>query len=237
MIKVFRFNPFLFPAFCSLLLLFCPLALSAQEPPVSVSFTPPDGWEEGDEVEMIIEYGSEEIPGKNVTDVQFEIEMPEGTSVSNTSSLEVTADNSWFGFDHEWFGSAEFTNEGYSVLVSLSRSNGSPVSGYGEVARVKGLVMEIDEIIWKTEVKGNIKVTFDRSKEITTLFYSPDLDRVLGTGFPSGTELQLLDMNGRTIASGDLENGIDVSVFTPQLYFVKAFVGTQFLDAKMIFIQ
>lgn len=225
-----RFNRFVFPAFCSFLLLLFPLALLAQEAPVSVSFTPPDGWEEGDEIEMIIHYGSEEVPLENVTDVQFEIEMPEGTSVENTSELVIHGENSWFTFDNGWTGSAEIANDGYSIIVSLSRTNGRPASGHGEVARVKGLIVEVAEIIWKGEVSGEVSVSYQLASSQRHMAFDSVSKRISTTDLPKGAIIQLMDAMGRTILSGPVDQPLDLSALPAQYYVAVVSNENQYLE-------
>lgn len=217
MTKFLRFNQLLFPALFSLLLFMLPVVLSAQEAPVSVSFTPPDGWEEGDEVEMIIDYGSEDYELKNLIEVAFQIEMPEGTSISTSSDLEVYADNSWFAFDNNWTGSAEVANDGSVVNVSLVRTNGTPASGYGEVARVKGLVVEIGEIMMKNGYQSSGEVLFDRKSTPFSLSTTYNGSSLKVDGAPVGSMFTVVDFSGRVLAQQSNSNEISLPSTTRQL--------------------
>lgn len=222
MTKSLRFNQFLFPAFFTLLLFVFPLVLSAQEAPVSVSFTPPDGWEEGDEIEMIIDYGSVDHELRNLTEVSFEIEMPEGVTVDTESELTVTADNSWFAFDNFWTGSAEVTNDGYSVNVSLARTNSTPASGYGEVARVKGLMVEIIEIMMKNGYQSSGEVLFQKSSAPFAISATYDGASLAITGAPEGSSYKVVDLAGRIIAEQSRSNEIPLTLSGRQLLIVYA---------------
>lgn len=230
MTKLIRFNQFTLPAFCVFILSLLPLALVAQEAPVSVSFTPPDGWEEGDEIEMIIDYGSEEVPLNNITEVQFEIEMPEGTTLAISSELEVTADGSWFAYDNAWTGSAEITNDGYSVIVTLGRTNGRPASGQGEVARVKGLIVEVAEIIWKGEVEGNARVSSQLQSQERHLEFDMVSKQVSAKDLPEGAIIQLMDATGRILLTGTAAEGLDLSGLTSQYYIAVVKNQAQYLE-------
>lgn len=222
MTKFLRFNQVLFPAFFSLLLFMLPLLLSAQEAPVSASFTPPDGWEEGDEIEMIIEYGSVDHELRNITEVGFEIEMPEGVTISSSSELAVTADNSWFAFDNFWTGSAEVANDGHSVTVSLARTNSTPASGYGEVARVKGLMVEIIEIMMKNGYQSSGEVLFQKSSAPFAISTTYDGASLSVAGAPEEASYTVVDMSGRVLAQHSGSTEIPLAVSGRQLLIVYA---------------
>lgn len=217
MTKFLRFNQLLFPALFSLLLFMFPMVLSAQEAPVSVSFTPPDGWEEGDEIEMIIDYGSEDYELKNLTEVVFQIEMPEGTSIASSSELEVYAENSWFAFDNYWTGSAEAANDGSVVNISLVRTNGTPASGYGEVARVKGLVVEIAEIMMKNGYQSSGEVLFERSSTPFSISTTYNGSSLTVDGAPDGSMFTIVDFSGRVLAQQSNSNEIPLPLTTRQM--------------------
>ncbi len=231
--KILRFNLFTLPAFCSLLLFLLPLALAAQEAPVSVSFTPPDGWEQGDVIEMIIDYGSEDHELRNLTEVAFLIEMPEGVSISGSSELEVYAPNSWFAHDNYWEGSAEIANNGTAVTVSLVRTNGTPASGYGEVARVKGLSVVIEEIILKTGLNASIEVS--KQLALTHLIDSRD-GLILAEDAPQGAILEVYNSQGQLLRTSLASDGLDLQELGNQILFVKLTTNGQYLDHKAMFV-
>lgn len=230
MTKFLRLNRAFYPAFCSLFMVLLPLGLMAQQAPVSVAFTPPDGWQEGDEIELIIDYGTEDIPVEEVTDVQFVIEMPEGTSLSSESDLVVTADDSWFAFDNGWTGTAELSDGGYGLIVSLSRTNGHPATGYGEVARVKGLIVEVAEIIWKGEYHGNASVAFALTASRNHLVYDLYSKQLVASDLPEGAVIHLMDATGRVILAGTAEEEMDLSALPAQYYIAVVKQGAAYLD-------
>lgn len=187
-----------------------PLGLSAQEGPVSISFSPPEGWVSGDEVEVTINYGTESQPIEELLEVQFEIEMPEGTRINaDQSELITDASGTWFGADGAWSGTAESSHDGAVLLVSLARTNERPASGYAEVARVKGLVMEIDEIFLKSTPKGEISVLKEQLKKdvglvVTSTQVLVDNQHELAVG----ATLEVYDFFGNLIGRDLATNGV-----------------------------
>lgn len=231
--RLTRFIPFSLSPFCALILCLLPLALAAQEAPVSVSYTPPDGWEQGDQIEMIIEYGSVDHELRNISSVSFEIEVPEGVSISTSGELQVTADNSWFAFDPNWEGSAEVFNDGHTINVSLSRTNGSPASGQGEVARVKGLSVVIEEIILKNSQTGSIEVT----RKLAGAHYINAQDGfLLASDAPEGAVLEVFNSQGQLLATNRASEGVKLQELGNQILFVKLASNGQLLDHKVMFV-
>ena len=211
-----------------------PLMLSAQDAPVSVSFSPPEGWETGDEIEVTIDYGTQAEPVEDLLTVRFEIDMPEGTSIDrDASNLEVDASGTWFGSDGAWSGTAEAVNGGTQLVVSLARTNETPVSGYGEVARVKGLSVVIEEIFLKSFGPGAISIDHAEYQKIGM---SLDQGIVSGVDAPETAVVEVYDASGRMLASGRAQEGIAITPFPNQILFVRLQNNGNYLNHRSFFV-
>lgn len=208
--------------------------LSAQDAPANVSFSPPEGWETGDEIEVTIGYGTESEPVENLMEVRFEIDLPEGTLLDRESSnMAVDADGSWFGYDHAWVGFAEAASGGSKLLVSLSRTNEIPVSGFGEIARVKGLSVVIEEIFLKRFGPGAISIDHAGFQPIKMELIQ---GIVSASEAPAAATLEVYDASGRMLATGEAHQGIPITQFPNQLLFVRLHLQGKYLHHNSFYV-
>ncbi len=219
-----------------LLMLSLPLLVSAQSGRVEAIFTPPSGWETGDPVELIINYGTQDNPIGEITSVQFEVQMPEGASIDPDCErdLDVSADNSWFAPDNNWAGTAELSGDGQVIIVSLIRTNQEPVSGFGEILRVKGLIVVIEEIMLKNEPELKAKVSMQSQLSELSMIVDQQAGLVRAYNAPSGSTLELLDLQGRVLANASAEEGLLMPSLPAQILWVRVRIGKQTLAVRAI---
>lgn len=121
------------------------LGLSAQEPYLNAYFNPGE-FGDGDEVELFIEYGTEEEPVKNLSEVDFYIEY-EGFNISPDNTPEVFADSpSWFGEDGYYTGSVSIDHNERIIHIHLERTDENTPSGHGYITHTGGIVIDLEDI-------------------------------------------------------------------------------------------
>lgn len=208
----------------------------AQPGRVEAFFTPPSGWETGDPIELIIHYGTQDNPIEDITSVQFEVQMPAGSTIDLEceENLVVSADNSWFAPDNNWSGTAELSGDGQVIIVSLVRTNEQPVSGFGEILRVKGLIVVIEEIILKNEPTASARVSMQAQLSDLRMFVDQQSGLVRVYNAPAGSTLELLDIQGRVLASAVAEEGFRFPDQPAQILWVRLRSGQQTLAVQAI---
>lgn len=190
--------------------------------PVNAYFDPPE-FENGDEVELVIEYGSVDDPVQNALSAHFEIAY-DGFEIDESSKLSVDAAGaSWFGWDEAYTSRITVNHTLHVITVDLER-NESPVSGYGYVAKGSGITIFIEEINAKRSPSLNVV-------EVNYAFPAPqslNYDALTNTLNISLSEtnhfiqIDVFDLSGRTIYSSQtaLEE-LPMNQFPTNIYFVR----------------
>ena len=221
----------------ALLFFTLPFLLMAQLGEVQVSLTPPDGWENGDAIEISIEYGTEDNPIGEITEVQFEIVMPEGVRISSQSEISILGEGSWFAFDDNWSGTTESLRDGEILLLSLFRTNNQPVRGYGEIAVLRGVIVEIDEIHMKSGLTANASV-INLEKGLGyefSYFFTEQVIQVANA--PESAQLEIVDMQGRVVLKGNAREGISMAQLPAQLWVLRLSDASGYLGHQKIVMQ
>ncbi len=212
------------------------MSLSVAQGEVSVMFNPPDGWESGDPIQMIIHYGTPEAPIELISEVTFEIELPDGMLVTDASQAQLDLDRSWFQGNGYWDGEVDVRRNGKLVVVSLVRSTDDPIGGHGEIARVIEMTYEIDELSMKNAPQAQATVSRLHLMPVWVMAIDPIHSVIHVPDASEETMLELLDLQGRTIARGPAKVGISAARYPRQVMMVRLSQGNQILDQKLTII-
>lgn len=196
----------------------------AQTPPVNAWFTPSE-FESGDELTLHVDYGSSEIPVPATTYMELTFAY-EGFDIVSQPVMDI--DDSWFCEDGNCDATISFDNETRELKVTISRTDGRAVGGYGSVGRGKGIIIEMVEIQMKKEAEpikflpskshlnivSPIKITYDFQRRSI---------KIIGTYLDSIKELSVIDSNGKLIFRkvGEIETLTPIELEKNKLYFIR----------------
>ena len=236
------FSDFSIHKFSSSLFLIFILALPFQlwaQPPVNAYFNP-ENFEDGDEIELVIEYGDEENQLEKVNSLHFEIGYS-GFEVDESSVLSVDAGGtSWFGGDGNYNAWVEVDPEGHLFIVDLERTSGL-VSGFGYVARVKGIIVEVEEISAKRGpfVSGSTARSHSTKLLSSELFFN-QMTQSLQLGNTESlkwNKLDMIDLTGRVVfTSEEQQNSLYIGHLPGQIYIARLHTVTGIRARKILVI-
>ncbi len=201
--------------------LFVPAFAFGQSTPVEAYLSPPDGLESGDLVDLTILYGTEEEPSDDITEAHFEIVMPEGVAVAQNSEEAVDEEQSWFAIDENWYGTVETDPSGTEMIVSLYRRDEQPVRGHGEIAVIKGIIVDVGEIYMKGPAHPAISGRSANRSPIQ-FDYSVSGDVLSITDAPDGTTFKVVDLAGRELVAATQSRNLRIRSATNQILVVHA---------------
>lgn len=180
-------------------LLFGPL-LQAQSPPVEAWFTPGE-FESGDELTLHIDYGSMEIPVDPATEISLTFAY-EGFDITSQPTMDVT--DSWFCEDGNCDATIEVFAETRELKVTISRTNGVAVGGFGRLGKGKGIIIEMDDVHMKKENQKllvlNVESKLNLSQKFTPYYNSWEQKLYLsGLSKSAPYRLSIIGIDGTTI--------------------------------------
>lgn len=189
----------------------------AQSHPVFLTYSPEDGWENEQDVELSVAYGNEDSYPEEVTQVEVTIQL-EGARVAPHSRPEIEGmPNSWFTGDGQWSGETYVERDGQIVRLLLTRQPNSPAGGYGELCRLKGLTLEIEEIRMKD---GPAISAIGHHLHQVDIFWESATQELSVEGASDAGVLRVVDMSGRIVYEGASRNGAQISLPPSNLYAV-----------------
>lgn len=184
-------------------------AFSQEESNVQVTVSPAT-IEDGDEISLSIEHGTNENPVEDVLSVSYTIAY-EGFDIDEILSdpESLFEEESWFANDDNYVVSVSYSNSLSEIYIDLYRTDDNPRSGEGYAVGGGGLMVEIEDVILKKENPPMVKVTGveTRRGKLTfgqlevDLMYNPTLETI--QLFPgSNVELsrvRILTLGGQVI--------------------------------------
>ncbi|MFK7924554.1 MAG: hypothetical protein AB8H47_21540 [Bacteroidia bacterium] len=202
-------------------LLWGPLVL-AQSPPVEAWFTPGE-FESGDELTLHIDYGSMETPVDPATEISLTFAYEE-FDITSQPTMDVT--DSWFCEDGNCDASIEVFNETRELKVTISRTNGQAVGGFGRLGKGKGIIIEMDEVQMKKESQPIQLVSQALQNDIlSSLNFSYDAQSqdlsILGVKAETLQEIVVIGINGEMIYKSEGNLKTKVILAPHQLYFIR----------------
>ncbi|MEZ4777003.1 MAG: T9SS type A sorting domain-containing protein [Bacteroidia bacterium] len=203
--------------------------------PVNAYFDPPE-FENGDKIELVIEYGSPDDPVQNALTAHFEIAY-DGFEIDESSKLSVDASGaSWFGWDEAYTGRITVNHTLHVITVDLERDE-SPVSGEGFIARGSGVTVFIEEINAKRSPSLNVVEVNYAFPAPQSLYYDA-LNNILNITLSETNhfiQIDVFDLSGRVIYSSQtLEEELPMSHFPANIYFVRLRTALGVENLKLI---
>ncbi|MEO1212600.1 MAG: T9SS type A sorting domain-containing protein [Bacteroidota bacterium] len=196
----------------------------AQNVPVYASYEPEE-FGDGDEISIQVKLGDENNQIYFAQAIQFKISY-ELFEINPESEIEQKAGYlSWFGGDGNYSGTQYVDHATKQIVVNMFRTNGEPMSGFGYTTRLRGIIVEMEEIMGKTNLQpGAIEVAI--MEDVKTRLginwsLSNESDQILlrNSGEAEIEEVKVFNLAGQVVAEGLGANGqISTSQLSPQAY-------------------
>lgn len=196
----------------------------AQNVPVYAYYQPAE-FGDGDEISIHVKLGSTNNQVFFAQALQFKISYdlfeisPESEMVQEAGFL------SWFGGDGNYSGTQYVDHANKQIVVNMFRTNGQPMSGFGYTTRLSGIIVEMEEIMGKTNLQpGTIEVAI--MEDVKTRLginwsFSSESDQILlrNSGESVIEEVKVFNLAGQLVAGGQGSfEQISTSSLSPQAY-------------------
>lgn len=194
----------------ALSLVFGPV-VQAQGPPLEAWFTPEE-FESGDELTLHIDYGTIDNPVEPSTEIELTFEY-EGFDI--VSQPEMDVEGSWFCADGNCDATISVDNSVRELKVSISRTDGHAVGGFGRLGKGGVIIIEMDDIHAKNLEAGIALKEARQQNSISTsivLSYKAKEGKLSFVGLNPATlnQIRIFDITGR-----ELKNQKSSSNFIP----------------------
>lgn len=196
----------------------------AQNVPVYAYYQPAE-FGDGDEISIHVKLGNNYNQVFFAQALQFKISY-ELFEISPESEIEQEAGfMSWFGGDGNYTGTQYVDHENKQIVVNMFRTNGEPMSGFGYTTQLRGIIVEMEEIMGKTNLQpGAIEVAI--MEDVKTRLginwsLSSERDQILlrNSGESVIEEVKVFNLAGQVVAEGIGSYGeISTSSLSPQAY-------------------
>jgi hypothetical protein len=187
-------------------------AVAAQ--PVSVSISP-SHYSDGDTIRLDVSAGSVSEPFSEVLSLIVSYSCS-GCSFGSGSVPSVSLEQpSWFADDSNWAASHEFSSDRKQYRLTLDRTDSQPRSGYGYLASIGGVIIEIEDIL-----KREAFVSAEVSAASARLAAWPQPARGQVHLSPAG-DWELYDLKGRFLRSAALGAALDLAGIPAGLYVAR----------------
>lgn len=166
------------------LLLAANSSLLAQGVPVYAYYQPAE-FEDGDEISVIVKVGdyNNQLTFAHALQLKIPYDLFEIDPSSQLS--QELGPLSWFGSDGNYVGNQYVDHENSEIVVHLFRTNGVPVSGHGFTTQINGIIIEMEEILGKTQIEvGEIELSI-----------MEDVKNKLGVSWVLNAESELIELN------------------------------------------
>lgn len=172
-------------------------AFSQEESNVQVTVSPAT-IEDGDEISLSIEHGTNENPVEDVLSVSYTIAY-EGFDIDEILSdpESLFEEESWFANDDNYVVSVSYSNSLSEIYIDLYRTDDNPRSGEGYAIGGGGLIVEIEDVLLKKETPPSVKVTGIETRQGKLSFGQLEVDMAYD---PTEESIQLFPESGVELA-------------------------------------
>lgn len=168
---------------------------------------PSDTLEMGSSIRIPINFGSEAAPIENLYNLAFTIDF-DSTYFAETSA-KVAFDESWLGTPNELIDVQFNTNDG-QIHVSVSRIDGTPISGFGKIAELSLIVEDFILFRGETEARNGEIDDFSTIK-IQNIFMTFEQSEVVR--YAADTLTEIFFVTGETTSTTSLYGENNLRVF------------------------
>ena len=196
----------------------------AQNVPVYAFYEPAE-FGDGDEISIHVKLGDENNQIYYAEALQFKISY-ELFEINPESEIEQEATYaSWFGGDGNYSGTQYVDHATKTIVVNMFRTNGEPMSGFGYTTRLRGIIVEMEEIMGKTNLRpGAIEVAI--MEDVKTRLginwaVSSESDQILVRNLGESVieEVKVFNLAGQVVAEGlGMDGQIPTSSLSSQAY-------------------
>lgn len=214
------------------LILLCTANLYAQQAPLTITEFAPG--EPEDALEHHVYYGDTQQPVDPV--LYIEIVYEYGESPILGSSHPYLSSGSWFTDDEGWDGSVSLDTSVREIEVVLYRTGYDEVGGEGLLVKVKGIIIDIDDIHKRQETTLTIKSLRVSTTAGIRVYPNPAKDQVSVKGLGSPLlKVEIRDINGRqTPAPAVHGDAIGVNHLPPGAYVLRFLTGEGWVVRKIV---
>ncbi|MEM6800642.1 MAG: T9SS type A sorting domain-containing protein [Bacteroidota bacterium] len=202
-------------------------SLLAQGIPVYAYYLPAE-FGDGDEVSIILKVGDYNNQVLYAQALQLKIPYDLFEIDANSEISQELGPMSWFGADGNYFGNQYVDHENREIVLHLFRTNGIPISGHGFTTRINGIIIEMEEILGKTQIEvGEVEISImeDVRNKLGiswVLDASSDLIELQNFGDSKIEKVSIYNLGGQVVYEGKGEiRQISTSAFASQTYVMQ----------------
>ncbi|MEL7117787.1 MAG: T9SS type A sorting domain-containing protein [Bacteroidota bacterium] len=235
-----------------------PLPLTDLDPSIFVEVPETGSMQGARSFRIPITLGTFEKPATDIYGFAFEIEFD--TTIIDPSSIEIEYPNSWFGVNNVNILTIDKVYSDGIIEMALTRNDQNDVSGYGPIAYMSGIILDIagikessvstkhtfavsttngiiplgTETIEFKAIGGNDPLQILKTLEIYPNPVTNNLYFTNAAGVPID-ELQIFDVHGRRV-SGILKevSELDLSTLPNGVYMMRMNIGGVILNRKIM---